>query len=207
MDLQCDAVHMLWKCLKFSGISTMLPLVNVTVGLHRPPSSNWWKPMKSYDYKPRTLNWALDLHTVGIYAWQFIHVVRTFNLTLRLGNAVIIFNQIAINMTDRHTKSIQILLHVTTSYASKQSKNSQPSLTFLLSHRSWDLWQIPQMLRSSSWSTSWKSSGLSVFHLGSKLLTFSQGLQRIRFLLMILQELKNDVPIIIWYHVIAFKIC
>ena len=74
------------------------------------------------------------MHTVGIYAWQFSHVVRTFNLTLRLGNAVIIFKQIAINMTDRHTKSIQILLHVTTSYASKQPKqpnNSQPSLTFL----------------------------------------------------------------------------
>lgn len=156
--------------------------------------------MTSYDYKPRTLNYSLDLHAYGIYEWQFAHVVRTFNLMLRLGNAVIIFNQIAINMTgtpnlSKHCYMLQHLMH----------QNNQNNQTTLNHH--WHF-SFPSILRSLANSAN--AQVLLLKHFLKKLgaLGVSSWFQApYRFPLMTLQELKNDVPIIMWYHVIAFKIC
>ena len=84
--------------------STMFPLVNVTVGLHWLRSSSLGN---QNDYTPSNIELGPGLACVNI-----THVLRTFNLMqrLRLGNAVIIFNQTAINMTGiPNHKSIQTI--------------------------------------------------------------------------------------------------
>ena len=176
----------------------MLPLVNVTVGLHRPPSSTWWKLMKSYDYKPRTLNCSLDLHVYGNIRMTIYTCSTNFQFNIRLGNAVIIFNQIAINMTgtpnlSKHCYMLQHLMH-------QNNQNNQKTLN----HH----WHFSSASILRSLANSANAQVLLLKHFLKKLgaLGVSSWFQApCRFPLMILQELKNDVPIIIWYHVIAFK--
>lgn len=133
MDLQCDAVHMLWICLKFSGIFDNAPFGQCHCG---PSSASFFQLMKT--------NEIIWLQTTNIELCPGLACIRYIRMTICTCSTNIQFNakarkcshyfQSDSNQHDRHTKSIQTLLHVTTSYASKQPKqsnNSQPSLTFL----------------------------------------------------------------------------